>query len=310
MQKNNMIYVAGHRGMVGCAIVKVLQKAGYENIVCRNRVELDLRNQQAVNAFFAAEKPAYVFMAAAKVGGIMANSSFKADFMYDNLLMEANVIDASYRTGVKKMLFLGSSCIYPKLTPQPLKEEYLLTGLLEPSNEPYAIAKIAGIKLCDYYREQYGCNFISAMPTNLYGPNDHYDLQNSHVMPALIRKFDEAKRGRLPAVTLWGSGSPLREFLYVEDLADACMHLMLHYNEKGFVNVGTGKDITIKKLAEMIKQLTGFGGEILWDETKPDGTPRKLLDLSKLTALGWQYTTSLEGGLKKTYDDYLLRFSQ
>jgi GDP-L-fucose synthase len=304
MDKADKIYVAGHRGMVGSAIVRKLEKEGYSNLVCRTSSELDLRNQQQVNDFFATEKPAYVFMAAARVGGIMANSTYKADFIYDNLLIEANSIHAAYNTGVKKLLFLGSSCIYPKLAPQPLKEEYLLTGLLETTNEPYAIAKIAGIKLCEYYREQYGCNFISAMPTNLYGPNDNYDLQNSHVLPALIRKFHEATQTGATVVTLWGSGNPLREFLYVDDLADACLFLMQHYNERGFVNIGTGKDLSIYELAQMVKQLTGFTGEIVWDSSKPDGTPRKLMDVSKINNLGWKYSTSLEEGLKKTYQQH------
>jgi GDP-L-fucose synthase len=292
MQLNSKIYVAGHRGMVGSAIVRRLEAAGFGNIVCKTSAELDLRNQQQVNDFFAAEKPEYIFLAAAKAGGIMANNTYKADFIYDNLMIEANVIHAAHSYKAKKLLFLGSSCIYPKLAPQPLAEDALLTGLLEPTNEPYAIAKIAGIKLCEFYREQYGCNFISAMPTNLYGPNDNYDLQNSHVLPALLRRFDEARKTNAPAVTLWGSGSPLREFLYVDDLADACLHLVLHYNEKGFVNIGTGHDIAIKDLALMIKQL---------DSTKPDGTPRKLMDVSKMTGLGWRYTTSLEEGLQKAY---------
>jgi GDP-L-fucose synthase len=305
MDKADKIYVAGHRGMVGSAIVRKLEKEGFSNIVYRTSVELDLRNQQAVNDFFDAEKPAYVFMAAARVGGIMANSTYKADFIYDNLMIEANTIHAAYNAGVKKLMFLGSSCIYPKLASQPLKEEYLLTGLLESTNEPYAIAKIAGIKLCEYYREQYGCNFISAMPTNLYGPNDNYDLQNSHVLPALIRKFHEAKEAGATGVTLWGSGKPLREFLYADDLADACLHLMQQYNEKEFVNIGTGKDLSISELAVMVKELTGFTGDIVWDSSKPDGTPKKLLDISKISALGWQYATSLEEGLKLTYQTFL-----
>ncbi len=305
MDKADKIYVAGHRGMVGSAFVRKLEKEGFTNIVCRSSAELDLRNQQAVNDFFEAEKPGYVFMAAARVGGIMANSTYKADFIYDNLMIEANTIHAAYRTGVKKLFFLGSSCIYPKLAPQPLKEQYLLTGPLESTNEPYAIAKIAGIKLCEYYREQYGCNFISAMPTNLYGPNDNYDLQNSHVLPALIRKFHEAKQAGLPEVILWGSGKPLREFLYVDDLADACLYLMLHYNEKEFVNIGTGHDLSIAELAVMVKNLTGFAGDIVWDSSKPDGTPKKLLDTAAMNALGWRYTTTLEEGLKLTYQTFI-----
>jgi GDP-L-fucose synthase len=305
MEKADKIYVAGHRGMVGSAIVRKLTREGYSNIVCRTSKELDLRNQQQVNDFFAAEKPAYVFLAAARVGGIMANNTFRADFIYDNLMIEANIIHAAYSTGVKKLLFLGSSCIYPRLAPQPLKEEYLLTGVLEPTNEPYAIAKIAGIKLCEYYRQQYGCNFISAMPTNLYGPNDNYDLHNSHVLPALLRKFHEAKQTNAPAVTLWGSGEPLREFLYVDDLADACLYLVLNYNEPSFVNIGTGQDIAIKELALLVKNLTGYNGGIVWDASKPDGTPRKLLDIAAITALGWKHTTSLEEGIKKAYQSYL-----
>jgi GDP-L-fucose synthase len=305
MEKADKIYVAGHRGMVGSAIVRKLDSEAYSNIVCRTSNELDLRNQQQVNDFFAAEKPAYVFLAAARVGGIMANSTYKADFIYDNLMIEANIIHAAYSNGVKKLLFLGSSCIYPRLAPQPLKEEYLLTGPLESTNEPYAIAKIAGIKLCEYYREQYGCNFISAMPTNLYGPNDNYDLQKSHVLPALIRKFHEAKQRNAPAVTLWGSGEPLREFLYVDDLADACLYLALHYDEKGFINIGTGQDIAIKELALLVKALTGYEGNIVWDTSKPDGTPRKLMDIAKITALGWKHTITLEEGLKKAYQSFL-----
>jgi GDP-L-fucose synthase len=307
MDKNATIYVAGHRGMVGSALVRALQREGYGNILCRTHAELDLRNQQAVNDFWGAEKPDYVFLAAAKVGGIMANSTFKADFIYDNLMIAANVIHAAYANGVKKLLFLGSSCIYPRMAPQPLKEEYLLTGLPEQSNEPYAIAKIAGIKLCQYYREQYGCHFISVLPSNLYGPGDHYDLQHSHVLPALIRKFHDAKQAGAPAVTLWGTGSPLREFLYVEDLAAACLHVMDHYDETGPVNIGTGKDISIKELAGMIKALTGYQGDMVWDSSKPDGTPRKLLDTTKINAQGWRFATSLEDGLQKTYQDFLLQ---
>jgi GDP-L-fucose synthase len=305
MNKTDKIYVAGHRGMVGSAIVRKLLSEGYNNIIYRTSKALDLRNQQEVHLFFETEKPSYVFLAAATVGGILANSTFKADFIYDNLMIETNVIHAAYQTGVKKLLFLGSSCIYPKLAPQPLKEEYLLTGLLETTNEPYAIAKIAGIKLCEYFREQYGCNYISAMPTNLYGPNDNYDLQKSHVLPALIRKFHEAKASNAGSVTLWGSGTPKREFLFVDDLADACVYLMLTYNEKEFVNVGTGQDISIQDLALLISDLVGYEGKVQWDNTTPDGTPRKLMDVSRLGALGWAYTTSLETGLKKTYQDFL-----
>ena len=304
MKITDKIYVAGHRGLVGSAIVRKLIAAGYNNIIYRSSKELDLRNQQDVNDFFETEKPNYVFLAAAKVGGIFANNSFKADFIYDNLMIETNIIHAAYKNKVTKLLFLGSSCIYPKMAPQPMKEEYLLTGLLEPTNEPYAIAKITGIKLCEYYRAQYGCNFISAMPTNLYGPNDNYDLQNSHVLPALIRRFDEAKEIAAPAIALWGTGKPMREFLFVDDLADACLFLMLNYNESLFVNIGTGKDITIKELAFLIKDLTGYTGDINWDETKPDGTFRKLMDVSKMNNLGWKYSTSLIEGLKNTYTSY------
>ena len=304
MKITNKIYVAGHKGLVGSAIVRKLTAAGYNNIIYRSSKELDLRNQQDVNDFFETEKPNYVFLAAAKVGGIFANNSFKADFIYDNLMIETNIIHAAYKNEVTKLLFLGSSCIYPKMAPQPMREEYLLTGLLEPTNEPYAIAKITGIKLCEYYRAQYGCNFISAMPTNLYGPNDNYDLQNSHVLPALIRRFHEAKETGAPAITLWGTGKPMREFLFVDDLADACLFLMFNYNESLFVNIGTGKDITIKELAFLIKDLTGYTGEINWDESKPDGTFRKLMDISKMNNLGWKYSTSLIKGLNSTYTVY------
>ncbi|HEX2682436.1 MAG TPA: GDP-L-fucose synthase [Ferruginibacter sp.] len=305
MEKTAKIYVAGHRGLVGSAIVRKLSAEGFTNIISRTSKELDLRDQQQVNDFFEQEKPEYVFLAAAKVGGIMANNTYKAEFIYDNLMIEANIIHAAYKNAVKKLLFLGSSCIYPKQSPQPMKEEYLLTGLLEPTNEPYAIAKITGIKLCEFYREQYGCNFISAMPTNLYGPNDNYDLQNSHVLPALIRRFHEAKESNAPDVTLWGTGAPMREFLYVDDLADACLFLMEKYNESQFVNIGTGEDITIKGLVEQVKELTGFTGEVKWDETKPDGTFRKLMDVSKMDGLGWKYRTSLAEGLQKTYAAYI-----
>ncbi len=305
MDKKDKIYVAGHRGMVGSAIVRKLKEEGFTNIISKSSSELDLRNQQAVKDFFESEKPAYVFLAAAKVGGIMANNTYKADFLIDNLLIETNIIDAAYKNDVKKLMFLGSSCIYPKLAPQPLKEEYLLSGYLEATNEPYAIAKIAGIKLCEYYREQFGCNYISVMPTNLYGPNDNYDLQNSHVLPALIRKFHAAKINGDDNVTVWGSGSPKREFLYVDDLANACYYLMLNYNEKQFLNIGTGEDLTILELAELIKKITGFEGEIIWDKTKPDGTPRKLMDVSKAHALGWKHEINLEEGIKKTYINFL-----
>lgn len=306
MNTTDKIYIAGHRGMVGSAIMRKLTTEGFSNIVTKTSSELDLRNQKNVHDFFEKEKPDYVFLAAAKVGGIMANNTYKAEFLYDNLMIETNIIQASYKNDVKKLLFLGSSCIYPKLAPQPLKEEYLLSGFLEPTNEPYAIAKIAGIKLCEYYREQFACNYISAMPTNLYGPNDNYDLQNSHVLPALIRKFHTAKINNAPAVTLWGSGSPKREFLFVDDLANACFHLMQQYNDKQFVNIGTGEDLTIRELAEMIKNVIGYNGEIIWDTTKPDGTPRKLMDVSKAHSLGWKHEIGLEEGIKKTYSNFLL----
>jgi len=285
MDTKDKIYVAGHRGMVGSAIKRKLIKEGFTNIITKTSSELDLRNQQDVNDFFEEEKPGYVFLAAAKVGGIMANNTYKAEFLYDNLMIETNIIQAAYKNNVEKLLFLGSSCIYPKLAPQPLQEESLLSGLLEPTNEAYAIAKIAGIKLCEYYREQYGCNYISAMPTNLYGPNDNYDLQNSHVLPALIRKFHEARISSASFVTLWGSGAPKREFLHVDDLANACFHLMQHYNEKQFLNIGTGEDLTIRELAELIKNVVGYTGDIIWDSNKPDGTPRKLMDVTKAHSL-------------------------
>jgi GDP-L-fucose synthase len=306
MNKTDKIYVAGHNGMVGSAIVRKLNHEGFINLITRTSAEVDLRNQQAVNIFFEAEKPDYVFLAAAKVGGIMANSNYKAEFIYDNLMIEANIIHAAFTSNVKKLLFLGSSCIYPKLAPQPLKEEYLLTGLLEATNETYAIAKIAGIKLCESYREQYGCNFISAMPTNLYGPNDNYDLLNSHVLPALIRKFHEAKINKDSSVVVWGTGSPKREFLHVDDLANACFHLMQHYNEREFVNIGTGEDISIKKLAELLQSVENFKGEIIWDLSKPDGTPRKLMDVTKIHNAGWKHTIGLKDGITKTYENYLI----
>ena len=301
MEKNNKIYVAGHRGMVGSAIVRKLKQEGFTTILTRASSELDLCNQQAVNEFFANEKPEYVFLAAAKVGGILANNIYRAEFLYNNLLIESNIIHAAYVNEVKKLLFLGSSCIYPKLAPQPLKEEYLLTGLLEETNEPYAIAKIAGIKLCEAYRDQYGCNFISAMPTNLYGKGDNYHLQNSHVIPALLRKFHEAKMNKADHVEIWGTGSPFREFMYVDDLADACYFLMQQYNDKLFVNMGTGEEVTIRELAFVVKDVIGFEGEIRFDTTKPDGTPRKLMDSTKIHGLGWKHTTSLQDGLKKAY---------
>jgi GDP-L-fucose synthase len=305
MNKNSKIYIAGHRGMVGSAITRQLEQEDFTNLVFRTSKELDLRNQQAVFSFFETEKPAYVFLAAAKVGGIVANNTYRADFIYDNLAVQNNVIHGAYLHGVTKLMFLGSSCIYPKMAPQPLKEESMLTGLLEPTNEPYAIAKIAGIKMCEAYRAQYGCNFISVMPTNLYGPNDNYDLQNSHVLPAMLRKFHEAKIKQDTAVNLWGSGSPMREFMYVDDLANACVFLMQNYNEEAFVNVGTGTDISIKALAEMVKNIVGFEGALVWDSSKPDGTPRKLMDVSKLHGLGWHHQIELEQGIALAYQDFL-----
>ena len=301
MKLDSKIYVAGHRGMVGSAILRKLQNEGYHNLVLRSSSELDLRNQQAVAEFFEAEQPEYVFLAAAKVGGIHANNVYRAEFLYDNLMIQNNVIHNAYVSGVKKLLFLGSSCIYPKLAPQPLKEDALLTGVLESTNEPYAIAKIAGIKMCDAYRSQYGCNFISAMPTNLYGPNDNYDLQTSHVLPALIRKFHEARKRGDDHVVLWGTGSPMREFMHVDDLSDACFYLMQNYDEAGFVNVGTGSDLSIKDLALLVKRITGYEGEIQHDLSKPDGTPRKLMDVSKLGAAGWKARIGLEEGVAKVY---------
>jgi GDP-L-fucose synthase len=304
MNKDSKIYMAGHRGLVGSAILRKLETDGYTNIVVRTSKELDLRRQSDVEAFFAQERPEYIFLAAAKVGGILANNTYKAEFIYDNIMIAANVINAAHRFSVKKLLNLGSSCIYPKFAPQPLKEEYLLTGALEPTNEPYAIAKIAAIKLCRYYNERYGTNFISVMPTNLYGPNDNFDLETSHALPALIRKFHEAKIAKRDSVVLWGTGEPMRELLYVDDLADACVFLMnkYGYSELGeFINIGTGTDISIADLAQLVKELTGFKGEIQHDYTKPDGTPRKLLDISKIRSLGWKPKTSLEDGIKKTY---------
>lgn len=305
MEKSAKIYIAGHRGMVGSAILRKLESEGFDNIITRTSSELDLRNQADVRAFFETERPEYIFLAAAKVGGIMANNIYRAEFLNDNLLIQNNVIDSAYRTDAKKLMFLGSSCIYPKLAPQPLQEDSLLTGLLEPTNEPYAIAKIAGIKMCEAYRSQYGCNFISVMPTNLYGPNDNYDLNNSHVLPAMIRKFHEAKEEGKPFVELWGTGSPLREFLHADDLAAACYFLMQNYNEAGFLNIGVGSDVTIKHLAEMIRNVVGFEGEIKWNTDKPDGTPRKLMDVKKLHALGWKHTINLEEGITRTYQDFL-----
>jgi GDP-L-fucose synthase len=305
MDKQAKIYIAGHKGMVGSAIYRKLVKEGFTNFVTRSSSELDLRNQQQVSDFFAQEKPDYVFLAAAKVGGIIANNTYRADFLYDNLQIQNNVIHSSYVNEVKKLMFLGSSCIYPKMAPQPLKEEYLLTGTLEPTNEPYAIAKIAGIKMCDAYRDQYGCNYISVMPTNLYGLNDNYHPQNSHVLPALIRRFHEAKEQNAAEVVIWGTGSPKREFLFADDLAEACYYLMQNYNEPGLVNIGTGEDLSIKDLALLIKQITGYTGEIKFDTTKPDGTPRKLMDVTKLTNAGWKYHTTLEQGIALAYHDFL-----
>ena len=304
MQPTDKIYIAGHRGMVGSAITRRLQAEGFTNLIVRTSAELDLRNQQAVADFFAAEKPDYVFLAAAKVGGILANNTYRADFLYENLMIQNNVIHNAYLNKVSKLMFLGSSCIYPKLAPQPLKEDYLLTGLLENSNEPYAIAKIAGIKLCDAYRSQYNCNFISVMPTNLYGPNDNYDLHNSHVLPALIRKFHEAKVNNQPTVEMWGSGTPLREFLHADDLADACFYLMQNYNEPGLVNIGTGIDLPIKDLAVLVKNIVGYTGEIVHDHSKPDGTPRKLMDVTKLHSFGWHHTIDLQKGIEMVYEEY------
>jgi GDP-L-fucose synthase len=305
MEKNAKIYIAGHRGMVGSAIRRKLEKEGYSNFITRISSELDLRNQNDVAEFFDQEKPDYVFLAAAKVGGIVANNTYRAEFLYDNLQIQNNIIHSSYLNGVKKLMFLGSSCIYPKLAPQPLKEEYLLTGVLEPTNEPYAIAKIAGIKMCDAYRAQYGCNFISVMPTNLYGYNDNYHPENSHVLPALIRRFHEAKEQGLPDVTIWGTGAPRREFLFADDLAEACFYLMQNYNEEGLVNIGTGEDITIKDLAILVKGIIGYEGEIKFDTSKPDGTPRKLMDVSKLHSKGWKHKIELKEGIKLAYQDFL-----
>ncbi len=289
--------------MVGSAIVRALEHQGFKNLIYRRSKELDLTDQQQVQTFFENEKPEYVFLAAAKVGGIVANNTYRADFIYQNLMIQNNVIHAAYKNGVKKLMFLGSSCIYPKNAPQPLKEEYLLTGLLEPTNEPYAIAKIAGIKMCEAYRDQYGCNFISVMPTNLYGPNDNYDLSNSHVLPALLRKFITAQRNGESSVTIWGTGAPRREFLHADDLASACLYLMENYNESGLVNIGVGEDISIFDLARLVKKITGFEGEILTDTSKPDGTPRKLMDVSKLADLGWRSSITLEEGIGKVYNE-------
>jgi len=305
MDKTAKIYVAGHRGMVGSAILRELQNQGFKNIVTRTSKDLDLKDQDAVSRFFQSEKPEYVFMAAAKVGGIHANNVYRAEFLYDNLMIQNNVIHQSYVHKVKKLLFLGSSCIYPKLAEQPLVEESLLSGHLEPTNEPYAIAKITGIKMCEAYRDQYGCNFISAMPTNLYGPNDNYHPENSHVLPAMIRKFHEAKVQNKPNVELWGDGSPMREFLYADDLANALVYLMLNYNDKQFVNVGYGSDVTIQELAEKVSNIVGYKGGVIWDKTKPNGTPRKLMDSGKLFATGWRPKTNLEDGINSAYQDFL-----
>lgn len=305
MNKDSKIFVAGHRGLVGSAIVRTLEKAEYHNLMLRTHTELDLLDQSAVRSFFEKEKPEYVFLAAAKVGGIMANKTYPADFIRENLAIELNVVEASHKNEAKKLLFLGSSCIYPRLCPQPIKEEYLLTGELEPTNKAYALAKIAGIVMCESYNKQYGTNFISVMPTNLYGINDNFDLENSHVLPAMIRKFHEAKIADAPNVTLWGTGSAQREFLHVDDLADACLFLMNTYDDSSIVNIGTGEDLSIKNLAEQIKNIVDYKGNVVWDTSKPDGTPRKLLDVSKLHTLGWHHKISLEEGLKTTYEWYV-----
>jgi GDP-L-fucose synthase len=305
MDKGAKIYIAGHRGMVGSAIKRKLEQEGFTNFVTRVSSELDLRDQKQVASFFEQEKPDYVFLAAAKVGGIVANNTYRAEFLYDNLQIQNNVINSAYLNDVKKLMFLGSSCIYPKMAPQPLQEDYLLTGPLEDTNEPYAIAKIAGIKMCDAYRAQYGCNYISVMPTNLYGYNDNYHPQNSHVLPALIRRFHEAKEQALPSVTIWGTGSPKREFLFADDLAAACYYLMENYDEPGLVNIGTGEDLSIKELADLVKETVGYEGEITFDTSKPDGTPRKLMDVSKLHSKGWKHTVELPEGIKMAYQDFL-----
>jgi GDP-L-fucose synthase len=308
MEKSSKIYIAGHRGMVGSAIERKLRSEGYQNIIARNSSELDLRNQQAVNTFFELEKPDYVILAAAKVGGIHANNTYRAEFIYDNLMMEANIIHASYFNKVKKLLFLGSSCIYPKMAPQPLREEYLLSGYLESTNQPYAIAKIAGIEMCDSYRAQYGCNFISAMPTNLYGTNDNYHPENSHVLPALIRRIILAKKNNDPSVVIWGTGTPRREFMHVDDLADACYFLLQYYNDAGLVNIGWGEDVTIKELATLISSEVGYTGSLEFDTTKPDGTPRKLMDTTKITHLGWKPSINLKEGIRRTIEEVRNQF--
>jgi len=305
MQKESKIYVAGHRGMVGSALVRKLEAAGYGNIITRSSAELDLREQGAVRAFFEEERPEHVFLAAARVGGIVANNTYRAEFLYDNLMIEANLIHSAHQAGVRKLMFLGSSCIYPKLAPQPLKEGYLLTGELEPTNEPYAIAKIAGIKLCEAYRDQHGADFISVMPTNLYGYRDNYHPENSHVLPALIRRFHEARESGAEAVTIWGTGSPRREFLFADDLAEACLFLMETYSGRELVNIGTGQDVSIRELAGLVREAVGYGGNLAFDTTKPDGTPRKLMDVTKLHALGWHHTTELREGIRLAYADFL-----
>ncbi|MEM9325436.1 MAG: GDP-L-fucose synthase [Bacteroidota bacterium] len=310
MKKDSRIFVAGHRGMVGSAIYRALKARDYTQILTRTSSELDLRMQADVKAFFASERPEYVFLAAAKVGGIQANNVYRADFLYDNLMMQSNVIHSAHVFGVKKLMFLGSSCIYPKLAPQPLKEQYLLTGVLEPTNEPYAIAKIAGIKLCENYRRQYGSDFISVMPTNLYGYGDNYDLEKSHVLPAMIRKFHEAKEASAASVEVWGTGTPLREFLFADDLAEACRFLMEEYSEESFINVGSQKEISIKDLANLVKRVIGFDGDITWNTEKPDGTPRKLMDSTRLFALGWRPKVELEDGIHMAYHDFLNKEKQ
>ncbi len=307
MNKAGKVFIAGHRGMVGGALVRKWTNQGHQHLLLKSSKELDLRNQEAVNSFFEKERPDYVLLAAAKVGGIVANNTFRAEFLYDNLMIEANLIHAAYRNGTKKLLYLGSSCIYPKMAPQPLKEEYLLTGPLEETNEPYAIAKIAGIKLCETYRDQYGCDFISVMPTNLYGPGDNYDLNTSHVLPALLRKFHEAKEKGALEVVLWGTGQPKREFMHVDDLADACYFLMENYNQKELVNIGVGEDLSIMELAQMIKEITGFDGKIVHDFSKPDGTPRKIMDVSRLTEMGWRAKINLKEGITSVYRDQFLK---
>jgi GDP-L-fucose synthase len=309
MEQTAKIYIAGHRGMVGSGLERKLRKEGYDNIVTRTSSELDLRNQQAVNDFFEKEKPSYVILAAAKVGGIHANNTYRAEFIYDNLMIEANIIHAAYLNKVTKLLFLGSSCIYPKMAPQPLKEEYLLSGYLEPTNQPYAIAKIAGIEMCDSYRAQYGCNFISAMPTNLYGTNDNYHPENSHVLPALIRRIVLAKKNNEPTVTIWGTGTPRREFLHVDDLSDACFYLLQNYNQQGLVNIGCGEDISIKELVNLISKIVKYNGDFKFDESMPDGTPRKLLNVEKINKIGWSSKISLFEGVSKSIDEFIYKFS-